>query len=509
MASPAILAVRIVSEATRAIAGFQDTETAAQRWQRRVTTASTVAGVAVVAFARQAAAAASSQQQAFGAVESVYGDAADQVKALARDAASSVGLAASEYAQFAAVLGSQLGNLGVAQEDLIGTQDQLIRTASDLAATFGGTTAEAVEALSSLFRGETDPIERYGVTIKEADVNARLAAQGMEDLTGAARTQAETQARLALVTEQSTAAQGAFAREADTAAGAQQRANAAWENAQATLGEALLPIITQVTQVLTQLATWVGENTGLVTALGLALGTLAVTMRIVNAVMAANPIGLVIAAIATLITLVVTAYRQSETFRTVVQTAGRIAAVAFASIIGPIRDVIGWIGDAVEWLRDNVPAAARTARDVAVGAWNAIVAPIRTAIAWIRDAADALGINSALAAAFRTIRAVGSAAFEWIGSIIDGVRSAVNAVRIAIDYAVSRLRVLQAGVRAVGDTGIGGPIGNVFRPFMGRGLSAPAPAPTYVVNVSGALDPDAVARQIDSLLSTRAARVNR
>jgi hypothetical protein len=211
------------------------------------------AGVALAAgkIAVDSVKSASAVEQAYGGLESVFGKYAGSAKKAAEGAATSVGLAKSEYADLATVLGAQLKNMGTSADQLAPKTDQLIKQGADLAATFGGTTADAVSAVSSLLKGERDPIERYGVSIKAADVSARLAAQGMDKLKGPALAAAQAQATLALLTEQTTSAQGAFGRESDTAAGQQQRLTAQWENAKAGLGQGLLPIITRVATFLT------------------------------------------------------------------------------------------------------------------------------------------------------------------------------------------------------------------------------------------------------------------
>src|SRR5699024_4545988 len=104
---------------------------------------------------------------------------AEAVHRLGENASTAVGLSSRAYQESAAVLGAQLQNLGFAGDQLVGTTDGLIALGADLAATFGGTTQEAVNALSAAFRGERDPIERYGVSIKQTQVNAWLAANGM------------------------------------------------------------------------------------------------------------------------------------------------------------------------------------------------------------------------------------------------------------------------------------------------------------------------------------------
>ena len=102
-----------------------------------------------------------------------------------------------------------------------------------------------MSALSSLMRGERDPIERYGVALSQAAVDAKVAAMGLDTSTPAAKRAADAQATLALVAEQTAAAQGAFARESDTAAAPRSGPAAEFENAKASLGEVLLPIVAQ------------------------------------------------------------------------------------------------------------------------------------------------------------------------------------------------------------------------------------------------------------------------
>lgn len=217
---------------------------------RRVGTvvATALVGVGVAAVAVTGA--ASEAQQSIGATESVYGKYADTVVAKSNEAASAVGLSANAYRETSNVLGAMLKNAGTPLDKLAAKTDKLVGLGGDLAATYGGTTTEAVEALSSLLRGEADPIERYGVSIKQSDVNARLAAQGLGKLTGEALKQAEAQARLDLLYKQTGAAQGQFARESETFAGQQQRMTASVQNISASLGTALLPALTEVGKVI-------------------------------------------------------------------------------------------------------------------------------------------------------------------------------------------------------------------------------------------------------------------
>jgi hypothetical protein len=71
-----------------------------------------------------------------------------------------------------------------------------------------------------------------------------LAAKGQSELTGEAKKQAEIQATLAILIEQTADAQGTFARESDTLAGQQQRLQSALTDTQTAFGVALLPAFT-------------------------------------------------------------------------------------------------------------------------------------------------------------------------------------------------------------------------------------------------------------------------
>lgn len=212
-----------------------------------------IGGVAFAAFAKSAIGASSDAQQSLGATETVFERFAKTVVKTSDEAATQYGLSANEYRENANLLGSLFKNQGVDLDQLAGKTEAMIATASDLAATFGGKTSDAVEALGAAFKGEFDTIERYGISIKQSDVNARLAAEGQDELTGAALKQAQQIATTDLIMQQATQTQGAFARESDTLAGAQQRLSAQWENVKAQVGNALLP-------VLTSLVTFVSED---------------------------------------------------------------------------------------------------------------------------------------------------------------------------------------------------------------------------------------------------------
>ena len=400
----AILSVRIISDAKKAIAGFKEAAgglDGLEKNLKKVQPAATVAAGAVIAMGKQAIDSASALQQSTGAVEAVFKNQAGAIKQLAADAAGAVGRSANQYQEFASVIGSQLKNLGTAQEDLVPTTDKLITMGADLASMFGGTTADAVQALSAAFRGEYDPVERYGISIKKSDINARLAAKGLDGLEGEALKTAETQELLSMLTEQSADAMGNFQRETDTAAGSAQIAAANWENAKASLGEAFLPIITQAAEKLAGMSSVVKEHPQLFTAMAAAV------------VGAAGAINLAL--------LAIKGYRAVSSIVTGIKAAWEGLNTSMAVIRGQM--ILG-----------NAAAAARSAT-----AW--VVAAARAAAAWVANVARMVGAW-AMAAAQSAIHGA-RAGIQWaLGAARAATAWVVNLARIGIAWTLTTARVV-------------------------------------------------------------------
>lgn len=207
------------------------------------------AGAGVVAFGVKAVKSASDLQQSVGAIDAVFKGNASQMHAWANTAAKDVGLTKNEFNELGTLIGSQLKNGGTAMEELAPKTNKLIRLGADLSSMYGGTTREAVEALSSALKGERDPIERYGVTLKQAQIDAEAASLGFEKVGGSLSAEATQAATLSLIMKQTADAHGNFARESDTLAHQQQVLSAQFDNIKAKIGMAVLPAVSKILQI--------------------------------------------------------------------------------------------------------------------------------------------------------------------------------------------------------------------------------------------------------------------
>lgn len=218
------------------------------------------AGAKVVDFFKDSIQGASELEQSVGGVRAVFGKYAAGVERDSARAAQALGLSQNAYNELITVSGAMLKNKGLS--DFAAQSTKLVGVGADLAAQFGGSTKEAVDALNAAMRGESDPIERYGISLNEAAIKAELAATGQDKLTGAALETAKTQARLRIITQQSADAHGAFARESDTLAGKQARLSATWDNLRTKLGTKLLPVVTRITDKVGEFVQGMEDGTG-------------------------------------------------------------------------------------------------------------------------------------------------------------------------------------------------------------------------------------------------------
>lgn len=422
MAKSAILAIHIIADAASAVSAMTKAQRASMTFGDKLKKAGVVAGAALGAItvgAKQCVNAAADLQQSVGGVETVFGSSAAQMLEWSRQAAQSAGLSQNAYNEMATIIGSQLQNMGMSMEDSAGKTNELIHLGADLSSMFGGTTTQAVEALSSALKGEMDPIEAYGISLNDATLQAQAASMGLGDLYKAGDRNAKMQAILAAVTEQSGKAVGNFAREADTAQGQQQRMNAAWENAQAALGQALLPALTVGAQKLAEFATWVQQNSAWITPLVAVIGAFAGAIVLLNAAWGVyNTVQAIVQA-------------------TTITTAGAFKLLAGATGIGLLIAIITLLVQ--NW--DTVKAAGAAAAQWISDAWNNAVAWIQSAWsgivgffqglwAGIQSTAQSAGsmVSSAWDSACSMVRGVWNGITGFFSGIWNGIVSGVQSV---------------------------------------------------------------------------------
>ena len=189
---------------------------------------------------------------------------------------------------------------------------------------------------------------------------------------------------------------GGFATSESTSAeGALRRLQTEFGDVQEEVGSQLLPVLVELGGALLEVVGWVKENASwlapmatAVTAVAVAAGVAAGAQWLWNAALAANPIGLVVLAIAGLVAGLVVAYNTSEDFRNVVngvfQAVGDMGAWLWNNALAPafraIVNGFAWIMEGLAGMLralGQVPGfgwatdAANRLDDMARGARNA------------------------------------------------------------------------------------------------------------------------------------------
>lgn len=117
---------------------------------------------------------------------------------------------------------------------------------------------------------------------------------------------------------------------------------------------------------------------------------LTVAQKGLNLAMRANPIGLIITAGLALAALFVLLYKRSDTFRGIVQSAGRIGQAALGWVVDKARDIGHWIGDIPGKLQRFVDKVG-WAKTLVKTYFEVMTFPIRTLVDLVMKLVDWIG----------------------------------------------------------------------------------------------------------------------
>ncbi len=173
---------------------------------------------------------------------------------------------------------------------------------------------------------------------------------------------------------------------------------------------------------------WIGKNSELLKTLAIVLGPIAaiiativaaikiwtIVQTALNFVLTANPIGIIVVAIAAFIAIIILAYKNSETFRNIVQLAWQ-----------GIQFVVGAV---VDWFTTTAWPAIKKIFDLivvgvkfVVSIWVAEFKLIQAIVAWVRDKVAAI-----VAAIVRTVQNIATGATFVYNTVKSKFTSLVN-----------------------------------------------------------------------------------
>jgi hypothetical protein len=250
--------------------GVSDAEGAFEAFGTKVGNIAKTAAVAFLAIGTAAAAGAykaigkaSDLAEAQSKVNVIFGeDGAKYIQQFADRADVALGQSKQSVLDAAGTFGTFAKAAGLSGDFAAEFSMDFTTLASDLASFNNTSPEEAIQAIGSALRGESEPLRKYGVMLNDAALKAEAAAQGIYNGIGPLNDRQKILAAEAVIYKQTADAQGDFARTSDGLANKQRIFKAQLDNLVTTIGGKLLPIFMKFTDFIT---TKLGPTIGMLT----------------------------------------------------------------------------------------------------------------------------------------------------------------------------------------------------------------------------------------------------
>lgn len=220
----------------------------------KVMTASITIPMALMA--KQAVMMASAYEESLNKMNVVFGENSEAIKKWSLDAARNLGMSQQQAIEAAATFGNLFTSMGLGRSESADMSTGLVQLAADLASFNNLDPTLVLEKLRSGLVGEVEPLRTLGINLTMAATKEKALEMGLADANGEFSQAALLQARYALMLEQSTNAQGDFARTSEGLANQLRILKGNWGDTLKILGENLLPIVNKVLIKLNEWLEW-------------------------------------------------------------------------------------------------------------------------------------------------------------------------------------------------------------------------------------------------------------
>ena len=234
--------------------GFIEAEKAAEGLSGQMKGLAKTVGAAfatreVVNFAKSAIGAASDLGESINAVNVTFGDASDGILKLGENAAEAVGLSAREFNGFAVQFAGFTQQIAGSEGDIVSVTENLTTRIADFASVMNLDVPEAAQVFQSSLAGQTEPIRKYGIDLSAAAVGLHAVEIGLVDSAKEMTEADKVMARYSLLMEETDKVAGDFTNTSDSLANQQRILAARLDDAQATIGAALVPALESLLNV--------------------------------------------------------------------------------------------------------------------------------------------------------------------------------------------------------------------------------------------------------------------
>lgn len=221
----------------------------------------TAVGALAVVIGKQAIEASSNLEESINAVNVVFGESAQTILDWGETAANSAGLSARAVNEAVVPIGAQLKNMGFEAGEAADQSVLLAQRAADMASVFNTDVDQALNAIASGLRGQTEPLTQFGVNLLQTEIQAYALANGIIEVEREMTEAEKTTARLGLLFEQTEQTAGDFQNTSGSLANQIRILQADYENLSAVLGDRLKPIFADfLNEILPKLRDFWAEN---------------------------------------------------------------------------------------------------------------------------------------------------------------------------------------------------------------------------------------------------------
>jgi hypothetical protein len=196
----------------------------------------------------------------------IFGGAASEIQKFA-DNSVAIGLSRQAALQATGSFGNLFTAMGLGSNQAAEYATTMTALGADLASFNNATVEESVLAIGAALRGEAEPIRRFGVLLDEATLKQAALSAGLISSTSSSLTPAiKAQAAYAAILQQTTKAQGDFARTGDSLANLSRVIQAQTSNIFTDIGSAFEPLYQSIASATSQVLTAVGPIVGQIAA---------------------------------------------------------------------------------------------------------------------------------------------------------------------------------------------------------------------------------------------------
>ena len=145
-------------------------------------------------------------------VDVTFGDLANKVDELASHSIQDYGMSELTVKQVSSRFQAMGTSMGFAQDKMADMSIELTKLTADMASFYNESQGDVAKRLQSIYTGETEPLRRYGIDLTNATLQEWANKKGIDAKVNSMTQAQKTMLRYAYVMENTSAAQGDFAR---------------------------------------------------------------------------------------------------------------------------------------------------------------------------------------------------------------------------------------------------------------------------------------------------------